>query len=91
MKNKRIFSLSGALITENLTRMGADITATDDGMIIRGGCPLHGAVIETLGDHRMAMAFAVAGLVTGDMTIRDAACVDVSFPGFFEALKSLSL
>ena len=79
------------LITENLTRMGADITATDNGMIIRGGCPLHGAVIETLGDHRMAMAFAVAGLVTGDMTIRDAACVDVSFPGFFEALKSLSL
>lgn len=79
-----------ALITENLTRMGADITATDDGMIIRGGSPLHGAVIETKGDHRMAMAFSIAGLLTGDMIIDDAACVDVSYPTFYESLRSLT-
>ncbi|MDO4478381.1 MAG: 3-phosphoshikimate 1-carboxyvinyltransferase [Lachnospiraceae bacterium] len=79
-----------ALITENLTRMGADITATDDGMIIRGGRPLHGAAIEVQGDHRMAMAFAIAGLLTGDMEIADAACVSVSYPTFFETLKNLS-
>ena len=44
--------------------MGADITATDDGMIIRGGKPLHGAVIDSHLDHRIAMSFAIAGLLT---------------------------
>ncbi len=79
-----------ALITENLTRMGADITATDDGMIIRGGKPLHGAEIEVLGDHRMAMAFSIAGLMTGGVEIPDSKCVAVSYPDFYETLKTLS-
>ncbi|MBQ0059608.1 MAG: 3-phosphoshikimate 1-carboxyvinyltransferase [Lachnospiraceae bacterium] len=78
-----------ALITENLKNMGCDITATEDGMIIRGGKNLHGTTIKTLKDHRMAMAFAIAGLITGDQNIMDASCVDVSYPTFFEELKSL--
>lgn len=81
-------------ITEDLTLMGADIEATEDGMIIHGsgnrdGSPLHGAVIDPKGDHRMAMAFAVAGLITGDMEIKDADCVGVSYPDFFRDLESL--
>ena len=51
---------------------------------------LHGAVIDPKGDHRMAMAFTIAGLVTGDMEIRNAECVSVSYPGFFEDLKALT-
>lgn len=50
---------------------------------------LHGAVIDPKGDHRMAMAFTVAGLVTGGMEIKGAECVDVSYPGFFEDIKKL--
>ena len=78
-----------ALVTENLTRMGADVEARDDGMIIHGGKPLHGALIETKKDHRMAMAFSIAGLLTGDMEIADASCVDVSYPNFYETLAGL--
>ena len=78
-----------ALVTENLTRMGADVEARDDGMIIHGGKPLHGALIETMKDHRMAMAFSIAGLLTGDMEIADASCVDVSYPNFYETLAGL--
>ena len=81
-----------ALITENLTAMGADVTATDDGLIIKGRSveTLHGARIKTLGDHRMAMAFAIAGLLTGDIEIDDPACVAVSYPSFFEELEALT-
>ena len=113
-----------ALITENLRAMGADVTATDDGMIIQGkplaarSCDssaetlcvpaqssaetlgatdrsaslpdtLRGTFIKTLKDHRIAMAFAVAGLLTGDMEIEDADCVSVSYPAFFESLSCL--
>ena len=51
------------VMAENLSRMGADITPTDDGMIIHGGKPLHGAVIDSYLDHRVAMSFAIAGLL----------------------------
>ena len=78
-----------ALVTENLTAMGADVTATDDGMVIRGGRPLNGSRIKTLKDHRIAMAFAVAGLLTGNMLIEDADCVSVSYPAFYEDLLRL--
>ena len=50
-----------AVMVDNLKRMGADIEGTDDGMIIHGGKPLHGAVIDSHLDHRVAMSFAVAG------------------------------
>lgn len=73
-----------ATVTANLRAMGCDITPTDDGMVVRGGSPLHGAVLDSYMDHRIAMSFAVAGLATGGETrIRHANCVDISFPGFY--------
>jgi len=72
-------------MVRNLSAMGADVEATGDGMIINGGKPLHGAVIDPKFDHRIAMAFAVAGLMAdGDTEILNPECVNISFPGFFE-------
>lgn len=79
-----------AVVTENLKAMGADIEATDDGMIIHGGKPLHGALIQTHMDHRIAMSFAVAGMnADGETTFSDASCVDISYPGFFKDMLGL--
>lgn len=79
------------VMVENLTAMGARVTATDDGMIIEGGRPLHGAVIDSHKDHRVAMSFAVAALAAdGETEIRDADCVKISYPNFYETLKALS-
>lgn len=79
------------VMVENLSRMGADIEGTEDGMIIRGGRPLHGAEIDSHLDHRIAMSFAVAALAAeGTTTIRDAECVRISYPGFYDDLFSLS-
>lgn len=79
------------VMVKNLSAMGADITATDDGMIIHGGQPLHGAVIDSRMDHRIAMSFAVAGLAAdGETQILDADCVKISYPEFYEDLKSLT-
>ena len=73
-----------ATVTANLRAMGCDVTPTDDGMVVRGGSPLHGAVLDSYMDHRIAMSFAVAGLAAGGETrIRHANCVDISFPGFY--------
>lgn len=79
------------IMVKKLTAMGADIEGTADGMIIRGGRPLHGAVIDSCLDHRIAMSFAVAGLAAGGETVieRDT-CVDISYPGFYSDLISLS-
>ena len=80
-----------AVVTENLKAMGADIEATDDGMIIRGGKPLHGALIQTHMDHRIAMSFTVAGMnADGETTFSDASCVDISYPGFFQDMLGLA-
>lgn len=77
-------------VTKNLSAMGADITATDDGFIINGGKPLHGADIETFHDHRIAMSFAIANLVAdGKNTYDHPECVNISYPTFFDDLKSL--
>jgi len=74
-------------VVTNLQRMGADVEEFEDGMRI-GHSRLSGADIETYGDHRIAMAFAVAGLLAGgETTILGAECVDVSFPGFFDQLE----
>lgn len=79
-----------AVMVENLSAMGADITGTDDGMIIQGGKPLSGAVINSYLDHRIAMSFAVAALAArGTTCIQDGDCVNVSYPGFYEDLKGL--
>jgi 3-phosphoshikimate 1-carboxyvinyltransferase len=78
------------VMVENLTAMGAKVTETEDGMIIEGGTPLHGATIHTHDDHRIAMSFAVASLCADGVTdILDANCVTISYPRFFEDLKGL--
>ena len=79
-----------AVMTENLKRMGADVEPTNDGMIIRGGRPLHGATINPHLDHRIAMSFAVAALAAdGETKIQDADCVKISYPGFYTDLEGL--
>jgi 3-phosphoshikimate 1-carboxyvinyltransferase len=80
-----------AVVAENLRRMGAEVEEFPDGLRVAGRQKLRGAEIETHDDHRIAMAFAVAGLVAeGTTVIRDSACVDVSFPEFFETLDKAS-
>jgi 3-phosphoshikimate 1-carboxyvinyltransferase len=77
-------------ISKELSKMGADIEETDDGLIIKGGTPLKYADCESYDDHRIAMSCAIAGLVSdGGVSIDDLSCVDISFPGFFETIKSL--
>ena len=79
-----------AAMTEGLTAMGCRITPTDDGMIINGGAPLHGADIRTFKDHRVAMSFAVASLIAeGPTTLDDADCVNISYPTFYDDLDQL--
>lgn len=79
-----------AVMTEVLSAMGADITPAEDGMVIRGGRPLHGAETDSHGDHRVAMSLAVAALAAeGTTAIRGVDCVDISYPGFFRDLERL--
>lgn len=79
------------VMVKNLSAMGADITATEDGMIIRGGNVLHGATINSKLDHRIAMSFAIASLVAdGTTTIEGAECVTISYPNFYKDLARLS-
>ncbi len=80
-----------AIMVQNLTAMGADVEETEDGMIIHGGKPLHGAVIDTKKDHRIAMTFAVAAMAAeGETEILDADCVNISYPEFYRDLTRLT-
>ena len=77
-------------VVENLRRMGAKVGEMPDGLIVEGGYVLKGAEIDSFGDHRIAMAFAIAGLLAQDEVVIDGAeWVDTSFPGFFDVLESL--
>jgi 3-phosphoshikimate 1-carboxyvinyltransferase len=77
-------------LARNLEAMGAQVEERDDGLKIPGGQQLRGAEIDSFGDHRIAMAFAVAGLrAQGETTIRGADRAVISFPTFFETLESL--
>ena len=79
------------VMTENLRKMGADIQETEDGMIIHGGKALHGAEIDSHLDHRVAMSFAVAGLLCeGTLSIKNGECVNISYPEFYSDLYSLA-
>lgn len=79
-----------AVMTENLTAMGAKVTATDDGMVIEGGHTLHGAVVDSHLDHRIAMSFAVAALnADGETEILGADCVNISYPAFYRDLLKI--
>ncbi|MBQ0139430.1 MAG: 3-phosphoshikimate 1-carboxyvinyltransferase [Kurthia sp.] len=77
-------------VVAELAKLGADIQATDDGMIINGPTRLSGASLKTYGDHRIGMMDAIASLVTtGPIELDDAACIAVSYPNFFEDLQGL--
>ena len=75
-------------VVNELIKMGIDARCSDDEMIVAGGRP-RGAEIETYGDHRIAMSFAVAGLVAPGTTILDESCVEKSFPNFWEVFEGL--
>ena len=82
-----------AALAENLRRMGASVEERPDGLKVEGrrAGKLRGAEIDPRGDHRIAMAFAVAGLATeGNTVIRDADCAGVSFPNFYSELNRLA-
>ena len=80
------------VVADMLNDMGADITPTDDGMIIKGKTPLHGATINTQGDHRIGMTAAIASLLVsdGEVILERAEAIDTSYPTFFKDLAKLS-
>ena len=89
LRHKETDRLAGT--AAGLRAMGADVSVEGDDLVVRGPTRLHGARIETCGDHRLAMAFSVAALVTTERTrLSDAECVAVSYPGFFEDLARLA-
>ncbi|WP_288264262.1 3-phosphoshikimate 1-carboxyvinyltransferase [uncultured Streptococcus sp.] len=79
------------VVADALNAMGADITPTDDGMIIKGKTPLHGAKINTFGDHRIGMMTAIAALLVsdGDVELERAEAINTSYPSFFNDLEVL--
>jgi 3-phosphoshikimate 1-carboxyvinyltransferase len=80
-----------AAVAENLRRMGAQVEETDDGLRVAGGQKLRGTEIDSSGDHRIAMAFAVAALAaSGETTIKGADVARISFPEFFEILEAVA-
>lgn len=78
------------VMVRNLSAMGADVEETPDGMVIRGGRPLHGTQIDSRLDHRIAMTFAVVScLAEGETEILGAECVNISYPEFYQDLARL--
>lgn len=79
------------VMVSNLSKMGVDIQPTEDGMVIQGGKQLHGAVIDSKLDHRIAMSFAIAALqAEGETEILGSECVNISYPGFYRDLQNIS-
>jgi 3-phosphoshikimate 1-carboxyvinyltransferase len=80
-----------AAIAHNLRTMGAQVTEMSDGLQIYGPAPLHGASVASFGDHRIAMAFAIAGLFAeGETIVQDADCIRESYPGFATVLEEFT-
>jgi len=80
-----------ALVAKNLRAMGAEVEEYEDGLDVPGGQPLHGAVVDSGGDHRIAMAFAVAALrAEGDTLILGADAAAISFPEFFALMEQVT-
>jgi len=77
-------------LVSQLSQMGASIKEKKEGMVISGRKKLVGSSVDSFGDHRMAMALAIAGLVAeGETTINDVSCIDISFPGFMGTLNRM--
>jgi 3-phosphoshikimate 1-carboxyvinyltransferase len=80
-----------AAIAHNLRTMGAQVTEMNDGLQIHGPAPLRGARVASFGDHRIAMAFAIAGLFAeGETIVQDADCIRESYPGFATVLEEFT-
>jgi 3-phosphoshikimate 1-carboxyvinyltransferase len=80
-----------AAIAHNLRAMGAQVSELSDGLEIHGPAPLHGARLSSFGDHRIAMAFAIAGLFAeGETVVQDAECIRESYPGFEAVLEEFT-
>lgn len=79
------------VVADSLNAMGANIVPTEDGMIITGPTPLHGADLETFGDHRIGMMAAIAALLVseGNVVLDRAEAINTSYPSFFEDLETL--
>lgn len=78
------------IMVKNLKNMGCDITGTDDGMIIQGGRPLTNTVVDSVMDHRIAMSFTIASLLSdGEMELLGKDIVNISYPTFYEDLSRL--
>ena len=77
-----------AAVVRELNKMGVEASCTDDGIVVVGGTA-HGAVIETYNDHRIAMSFAMAGLVLPGIDIQNPMCVEKSFPNFWDVFGTL--
>ena len=78
-------------MVENLKILGADIEELEDGMIIKGKSKLNGGKINTFKDHRIAMAFSTLNLISDEkIKLDDEDCINVSFPGYFDLIKSLT-
>jgi 3-phosphoshikimate 1-carboxyvinyltransferase len=81
-----------AAVTSQLTKLGGQVEALDDGFIINrtGESNFTGCVLDSFEDHRIAMTLSIASLIAqGETVVRDAGCVDISFPGFYKVLKSI--
>jgi 3-phosphoshikimate 1-carboxyvinyltransferase len=77
-------------VAQNLRALGALVEEHPDGLFVPGQQTLRGGVVDSFGDHRIAMAFAIAGLFAeGPVVIKEPACVAISFPGFFELLRQV--
>ncbi len=80
-----------AAVARNLRKMGAEVEERPDGLRVAGSQKLHGAEIDSFGDHRIAMAFAVAALrAAGETAIHGADAAGVSYPTFFEDLRTIA-
>ncbi len=79
-----------SVLSEGLKKMGADISVKNDSLVIRGVSNIHGASLDPKNDHRMAMTFIIAGIISGrDFDVKNAECVKVSNPAFFEELDKM--
>ena len=78
-------------LATNLSRLGADVEELEDGLSIRGGKPLVGCEVDSFGDHRIAMAMVIAGLMAdGETIVLNTECIDTSFPEFIDTIKMLA-
>jgi 3-phosphoshikimate 1-carboxyvinyltransferase len=84
-ESDRIASMARAL-----SKVNVEVEEREDGIIIKGTGNFKAATVQSYGDHRVAMALAVAGLkAQGEMIVEDAECINTSFPGFFDTLNTL--